>query len=106
MLTSAGTGTGTPPAGLLEASDNTRTHTISQSAHTCLNCRKPPGRFHIFEHASSECSPDYAPVLSVVLAQQTDFQINGSAGLSGARAVYERDLCVFITLSRRISPNT
>lgn len=41
-----------------------------------------------------ECSPGYVFALSAVLTQHTDFEIYEFAGLSGARAVCERSLCV------------
>lgn len=53
-----------------------------------------------------ECSPGCVLALSVVLTQQTGFEIYGSAGARGAQALCGRGPYVFITLSRRISPNT
>lgn len=53
-----------------------------------------------------ECSPGCVLAFSAVLTQQTGFEIYGSAGASGAQALCVRGPNVFITLSRRISPNT
>lgn len=56
--------------------------------------------------ATFECSPGCVLAFGAVLTQQPDFEIYGSVGVRGARAVSERGPCVFITLSCRISPNT
>lgn len=120
-LTSAGIGTDTPPAGPLGAADETQSTEHMDEECTSLSCVSVTCMCAVVSvlcyiyvlcfymgHFTPmfDCSLCCVLALSAVLTQHSDFEIYGSAGVSGARAVCERGPCVFITLSCRISPNT
>lgn len=104
--TSAGTGTDTPPAGPLGAWNATENKKFEYSVlcgRTVVSSRVYVLHyiflvvtvFCVYQLTPVfECSPGCVLALSDVLTQHTDFEIYEFAGVSGARAVCERSLCV------------